>query len=83
MHRPYRDRARADAGRRCVDCYGPFALTPGEVRFYELRGLDLPKRCARCRRDRRAARGAEWGAEAPEPVEGAGGAPGARGIGDE
>lgn len=39
--------------RVCVTCLSPFTLDCGEVRFYVMRGLELPRRCERCRARRR------------------------------
>lgn len=43
--------------RQCVDCSKTFIIEPGEVTFYENKGLDLPKRCAECRAKRKAENG--------------------------
>lgn len=43
--------------RQCVDCSKTFVIEPGEVAFYENKGLDLPKRCAECRAKRKAENG--------------------------
>jgi hypothetical protein len=41
--------------RTCVDCQNEFTLEPGEIRFYESRKLQIPKRCRPCRDLKRAA----------------------------
>jgi hypothetical protein len=35
--------------RECIDCGRRFAIDGGEQKWYEKRGLVLPKRCSRCR----------------------------------
>ena len=35
--------------RKCVQCGRDFALTDGEIKFYQEKGLTLPKRCPECR----------------------------------
>ena len=35
--------------RVCKQCGKEFELSEGELRFYEKKGLDLPKRCQQCR----------------------------------
>jgi len=37
----------------CVDCHGEFILKKGEINYYILRNLQLPKRCKGCREDRK------------------------------
>lgn len=37
----------------CISCGKIFVLEPGEIQFYESKGLALPKRCAECRRARK------------------------------
>ena len=53
--------------RICSDCGSDFELTESDRRFFEARGLHLPKRCVGCRRLRRvvteAAAGAPFGRE--------------------
>ena len=34
---------------KCVDCGNDFLFPEGEKKFYELKGLQPPKRCAECR----------------------------------
>ena len=34
----------------CRDCQCPIFMTRGERRFFEQRGLQIPKRCNACRR---------------------------------
>lgn len=36
----------------CKDCGADFIITPGERRFYESKGFELPQRCPACRRAR-------------------------------
>ena len=35
--------------RVCKQCGKEFELSEGEIRFYEKKGLELPKRCQQCR----------------------------------
>ena len=46
-----------DGGRpgvsTCVGCEQPFELEDGERRFFEAKGIDLPRRCPPCRVRRR------------------------------
>lgn len=39
--------------RSCRECGSEFRITPGEQRFYEDRGLSIPRRCKVCRDARR------------------------------
>jgi hypothetical protein len=38
---------------RCVDCGASYVLSVGERKFYDGRGLHLPRRCPLCRARRR------------------------------
>jgi hypothetical protein len=38
----------------CVDCKNIFIFTVGEQRFFNSKGLSLPKRCPDCRARRKA-----------------------------
>jgi hypothetical protein len=38
---------------RCKDCGEEFVLSANERRWFEGRGLQLPKRCVPCRQDKR------------------------------
>ncbi len=38
----------------CKDCNQPFVFSEGEQKYYQDRGLAIPKRCSRCRLRRRA-----------------------------
>lgn len=40
--------------RVCKQCGKEFELSEGEIRFYEKKGLELPKRCQQCREQKRA-----------------------------
>lgn len=35
--------------RTCVSCNKPFSIPPAEQKFYEEKGMELPKRCSECR----------------------------------
>lgn len=48
--------------QRCKQCGDPFELTDSEIRYFQTRGLDLPKRCKACRKKNRS------GTQAPPPV---------------
>lgn len=37
----------------CIDCGKTFELNEADIRFFEDRGLTLPKRCEACRKQRR------------------------------
>lgn len=37
----------------CIDCGETFELNEADIRFFEDRGMTLPKRCANCRKLRR------------------------------
>lgn len=50
-----RPRSWTDQALECVECGSPFVIAEGEVDFYALRGLELPRRCAHCRKVRRHA----------------------------
>ena len=39
----------------CKDCNQPFVFSEGEQKYYQDRGLAIPKRCSRCRLRRRSA----------------------------
>lgn len=38
--------------RTCVECNKPFSIPPAEQKFYESKGMELPKRCSECRAKR-------------------------------
>ena len=38
----------------CIDCKNIFLFTVGEQRFFNSKGLSLPKRCPDCRARRKA-----------------------------
>jgi hypothetical protein len=40
----------------CVDCGEGFLFSVGEQRFYEAKGLEVPKRCPECREKRKEAK---------------------------
>lgn len=40
----------------CKDCGKEFDITPGEMKFFSSKKLELPKRCPDCRKSRKAAR---------------------------
>lgn len=35
--------------RTCVECNKPFSIPPAEQKFFESKGMELPKRCSECR----------------------------------
>ena len=39
----------AEQVRECVDCHENFVIEAGEVKFFESKGMSLPKRCKPCR----------------------------------
>ena len=43
-----------DSTIKCVECNKNFIFSAGEKKFYEAKGLRLPKRCPACRDHRRA-----------------------------
>ena len=52
----------------CTDCGSEFALTAGEIQFYQGKNFPLPKRCQNCRTARRLLKAtvdqrAPWGRE--------------------
>lgn len=53
--------------RTCADCHQPFTITGGERVFYDMKELELPRRCKPCRLRRRAEREAR--AARPGPPE--------------
>jgi hypothetical protein len=57
--------------RLCVDCLELFPFTRGEATFYDMRGLQPPKRCPECRQARRLER--EAGLRGPRDAAPAGG----------
>lgn len=52
----------------CKDCNQTFVFSEGEQKYYQDRGLAIPKRCARCRLRRRSAL-ARSTVKTPEPEE--------------
>jgi len=38
----------------CVDCGAEFTFNVGEQRYFESKGLSVPKRCPKCRQKRKA-----------------------------
>lgn len=38
--------------RICIHCNKPFSISPAEQKFFEERGMELPKRCSECREKR-------------------------------
>lgn len=38
--------------KTCSECYSTFSITYGEKRFFESKGLSLPKKCKSCRKNR-------------------------------
>lgn len=53
-----------DAILHCLECAQPFTVALSEQRFFESKGLALPKRCPDCRRIRRELK--ETGAPRPK-----------------
>lgn len=49
--------------RVCKQCGTSFELTDSEVKFYQDKGLELPKRCEDCRKQNKAAQSNHAGAE--------------------
>lgn len=43
-----------DIEYECIDCHETFVFTEGEQKYYQDRGLAIPKRCPKCRLRRRA-----------------------------
>jgi hypothetical protein len=43
--------------RECCDCQQVFTISTQELRWFERRGLNPPRRCTRCRAARRRERG--------------------------
>lgn len=37
---------------KCIDCNKPFSISPAEQKYFEEKGLMLPKRCRECRENR-------------------------------
>lgn len=42
--------------RACADCEQLFTISPQELRWFEDRGMNPPRRCTRCRAERRRER---------------------------
>lgn len=38
--------------RTCIDCNKPFSISPAEQKYFESKGMELPKRCSECRKKR-------------------------------
>lgn len=45
--------------RTCKDCGDKFTIEESEARWFEEKGMTLPKRCAECRKKRKAERESE------------------------
>jgi predicted RNA-binding Zn-ribbon protein involved in translation (DUF1610 family) len=43
------NKIKKETEKKCIDCKNKFTLELGEIKFYNQKGYDLPKRCKKCR----------------------------------
>lgn len=52
--------------KKCVQCGKRFTITDSEIKFYQSKNLNLPKRCKQCREENKASKGVQQKKHTPK-----------------